>query len=262
MNESIKLVRNYQKSGLEKDYVIIQLEFSTLMKSYQKGIPTHYKEDVFQCLAMGLYNVISKFKINFEPIIPKELFINKNLKLLQSKEYQNANTVLGHTYVKNFIDKWGTEVLCEAFKSVDKRNFFLEEYSLFCNENQLIHCINKRFQSIIYDFYRSHGDYFEQEIRILNSCNENGEELINGIAGQNTECHDNILEEFDMDEKEIAFLNLFITEGKILTEAEVGKKIGISQQAVHKRKKKLKEKYFLNKNEEINSKINGHGCLK
>ena len=38
------------------------------------------------------------------------------------------------------------------------------------------------------------------------------------------------------------FLNLFIEEGKLISEQKVGKKLGISQQAVHKKVVKIRNK--------------------
>lgn len=52
-----------------------------------------------------------------------------------------------------------------------------------------------------------------------------------------------LLKDYGMSDKEITFLKNFIDGQCILTEKEVGIKLGISQQAVNKRKKKIIEKY-------------------
>lgn len=49
-------------------------------------------------------------------------------------------------------------------------------------------------------------------------------------------------EEDILTEEDKKFLNLFLKNGQALTEKEVGKKLGISQQAVNKRKKKIYQK--------------------
>ncbi len=41
---------------------------------------------------------------------------------------------------------------------------------------------------------------------------------------------------------EIDFLNLFIEDGKLISDQKVGKKLGISKQAVHKRIVKIRNK--------------------
>ena len=45
-----------------------------------------------------------------------------------------------------------------------------------------------------------------------------------------------------LNQKEIDFLNLFYEKEKILTEQQVADKLGITQQAVNKRKKKIYKK--------------------
>ena len=47
----------------------------------------------------------------------------------------------------------------------------------------------------------------------------------------------------DLSKKELMFLNYFIENGIQLSEQEVAKKLGISQQAVNKKKKQIIKKY-------------------
>ena len=61
-----------------------------------------------------------------------------------------------------------------------------------------------------------------------------------------------LLKDYGISDKEITFLKNFIDGQCILTEKEVGIKLGISQQAVQKRKKKIIEKY---KNKKKSKKI-------
>ena len=51
-----------------------------------------------------------------------------------------------------------------------------------------------------------------------------------------------ILKEKNLKEREIKFLLSFINNDKLLSEEEVAKKLGVSQQAINKRKKRIIKK--------------------
>ena len=70
----------------------------------------------------------------------------------------------------------------------------------------------------------------------LNSYVYEDIELIDTIADK-SESEYNLFEKYKFEEKEIKFLKCFLEDGRILTEAEVAKKVGITQQAVNKKKK-------------------------
>jgi len=72
--------------------------------------------------------------------------------------------------------------------------------------------------------------------------------MINQIADESTKEKNNPLNKYKMTIDEIVFLEKFIDNNSLLSESEVAKKLGISQQAVSKRRQKIRKKYhFLRK---------------
>ena len=102
----------------------------------------------------------------------------------------------------------------------------LENISLIENENQFIKYIDVTIRNVYIDYLRT---------------KENKETLIENIDILEDTKKDTLLFE-GLREEEIDFLNLFIEEGKLISEQKVGKKLGISQQAVHKKVVKIRNK--------------------
>ena len=132
------------------------------------------------------------------------------------------------SYIDNFKEKYKNET-----------NYnFEEEYNLFCNENQFRKYIDLLCKNKVIDFIRK-----EKQENIIS---------LNRLVDENTELLELIKEKEIKDikilysSKDLEFLNNFIEENRILTQKEVEKKLGTSQQVIsykiNKIKKKLKNK--------------------
>lgn len=119
----------------------------------------------------------------------------------------------------------------------------INEFYLFCNQNQFKNYINKVLNNKLIDFIRTNKIDREIKIISLNIVNDyDGEELLYKIPDTNSS---KIYSEIDyslLTNKEVEFLNLFYKDNEKLTEIEVANILGISQQAVSKRLIKIKNK--------------------
>lgn len=128
------------------------------------------------------------------------------------------------SYIDNFKEKYKNET-----------NYnFEEEYNLFCNENQFRKYIDLLCKNKVIDFIRK-----EKQENIIS---------LNRLVDENTELLELIKEKEIKDikilysSKDLEFLNNFIEENRILTQKEVAKKLGTSQQVISYKIKKIKEK--------------------
>lgn len=196
----------------------IVTNLNKLINSYVYKVEFYYREDLRQELLLGIYKVTKKFKIDNNIITDEELVIPES----------NSNVI-------NFNKRYGKDLY------ISKNNYIYlkKELTLFCNENQFIRYITKTFENIYIDFVMSNF-YISDKISI--KFDEKNyfinEELID-LKKYSNDLISNITEE------DLNFFRLFILDNKIITEREVGIKLGISQQAVNKRKKAILKKYRL-----------------
>lgn len=208
MNQLIKWIQKYQNS--KEDYL-----FEMIVKKEEKIIYYHlqkvskkYKDDVYQEMLIGLYRLLQTFEIR--------------------EHEENAD------YLNKFFLVFNEE-------SIKEENW-RQEYQYFCNEKQFIECLNKRLHSIYVDFLRRLS--YEMSLEICNFDIEDDRNIeVRDKTEEYKEKDYELLKDYGISDKEITFLKNFIDGQCILTEKEVGIKLGISQQAVHKRKKKIIEKY-------------------
>lgn len=169
--------------------------------------------------------------------------INKNLKKLD-KEYKDdlKQEILMSIFkvVNNFkIKTLNTDLsyidnFKEKYKNVTNYNME-EEYNLFCNENQFRKYIEVLCKNKVIDFIRKEK---HENVISLNNLVDEKNELIDMIKDEKIK-----EKEITFSSKNLEFLNHFIENDRILTQKEVAKKLGISQQAVSKKIKKIK-KFF------------------
>lgn len=169
--------------------------------------------------------------------------INKNLKKLD-KEYKDdlKQEILMSIFkvVNNFkIKTLNTDILYidnfkEKYKNVTNYNME-EEYNLFCNENQFRKYIDILCKNKVIDFIRKEK---HENVISLNNLVDEKNELLDMIKDEKIK-----EKEITFSSKNLEFLNHFIENDRILTQKEVAKKLGISQQAVSKKIKKIK-KFF------------------
>lgn len=134
------------------------------------------------------------------------------------------------------------EVLMKIHNAIFKFNIkIINDNDLKIIEAQFKKYINKIIVSVTKDFLKDKTNKFHHNLIQLNKINDDGIEVIETIKDES------IVEEskfwiYSFDNKEVEFLNLFIDNNRILTEKEVVKKLGITQQAVHKRKNNIIKK--------------------
>ena len=95
--------------------------------------------------------------------------------------------------------------------------------------------MNKKLKYVCCDFMRK---YKKLEIVSLDTLDDASEYIVD-----NSKVKMSYFDNLNLSDDEIQFLRHFIHKGRKVTEMEVAKELGISQQAVHKRKKKIVEKY-------------------
>lgn len=224
MNQLIKLVEKYQK---EESDIILNLIFEKIkpmLIKYRNKVPKFYQDDLNQEMLMRTHKLIKDFKIN------------SNYKIiLVNEENIDYKLIENNLYLQKFLKIYQRETLDNS-----KLN---QEYNLFCNEKQFINCLNIRLKSTYIDFIKKNKNYINQNIISLNQINLENIEMIDAIIDDFEPIETLLLGKHNLTNDELNFILEFMEKGRILSETKVGKKLGISQQAVNKRKKKIINKY-------------------
>ena len=114
-----------------------------------------------------------------------------------------------------------------SFEIIKYPNMKNQEENLFYNENQFIKYIKVSLRNIYLDYLR------KTKIELLENNDLIEDKENNSLKNMS----------FDqLSDEERAFINLFIEDKKIISERKVGEKLGISQQAVHKKVVKIRQK--------------------
>lgn len=224
INSLIKLIIKYKIDSTDNTFDKIVLKLNGLFKSYLNKVEPYYRDDLNQELLIKIYKAVKMFKIN------NDLFTKDDLFKLDSNPYAN-----------NFNKTYGLEFTIKDLNEKEL-SYYINEINLFCNENQFLKYISKTFNNIYIDFLRKHKNEINNLIIKVDQTDFVDTKTMN--------LHSNVMLEsnFNFDEDDLYFLKQFIENDRILTEKEVGERLGISQQAVNKRKKAIKEKYK-NKNQ-------------
>ncbi len=106
----------------------------------------------------------------------------------------------------------------------------------FC-QNQLLGLLEMKFKYVIAKFYRTYGEVLKRERSM-----EKVESYLTSFDPPVIELKE-ILSNKNVSSSEIQFLDKFIVDGKLLTQAEVAKELGISQQKVSRLWNSVKRKY-------------------
>lgn len=160
---------------------------------------------------------------NFKNKINKEILkvrINDREDIYQEIYMKIEKIILNFEIKKHEINK---RILIDNNTSYYK-------YMLYINQLELCKYINKSIENLVIDYKRkiykkivlkenNHANnYYHNKVRFL-------KELINNINDENYKTR-----------KMISFLKLFIQDDNYVTEKEVAIKLGVSQQAINKRK--------------------------
>lgn len=204
-----------------------------LIKSYVYKIHSYYRDDLYQEILIKIYNVIDTFKINLN------ILYEINIELVKNIKERNYYKILNEKYVNGYEEKYGDVVLIMYQNEKIQDSELILELSYFCNENQFINYINKSINSAFVNFVRNKKSEYNINIK-RERRKKNKIEEVNYL-----ELLDQLFLKYNLLDEEKKFLKMFIENNKLISEKTVGRKLGISQQAVNKRKKKITNKLKL-----------------
>lgn len=254
MNYVIKLVAQYQVTESEYILELLITELRDLIHYYNKRVEKFYREDLYQELVFRLFMVIKKFKFRKVESIDSSLFNQDNLNVLEENDFKNINDIFNNKYLLGFINKYGKELFKEACINKNKIEEFIYEFSMFSNENQFFNYLNRALYRETAYFYRKNHIKENAENISLNTIVANGIEMIDTIPDDKIDNREIIYREDLLSDDDIMFLSNFY-EGKIIIPGnEVARKLGVTQQAVSSRLKRL-EKRYLNRLSEYKDKV-------
>ena len=238
MNDKIKLVIEYKKDKENTIFEKIVEQYEKTIRYYVKKMPINVQDDMEQIILMKLdYIIKEKFEIIYD--LPIDNFINVYENILY---YQKNTEKLINEKIKYVISfyKMYNEIISNKSLTTEEIEY---EFILFCNERRLNKYLYTSFQRLCIDIGKKVMKIKENE----------------GIS-LNMKIHDNIeLQEIVEDknkEKEFLYdVNVFLPEEKKLlmyfyvenlSASKIGKILGITKQAVSKKKRKILEKYKIN----------------
>lgn len=228
MNKLIKKVLLYQQT---KDDLIFNDIITNLRKNIEiqkSKILRKYRSDLEQELLIEIYKGIIKYK-PLNEVISKKTSSDEIDKIY--------NQIIKNKYFVLFENKYKLD-----HKKNNDKFSLINEFYLFCNENQFRNYINKICERTRIDFYRTYKIKDEIKIISLNLMNDDNDELLNNLIDPSTLPKCDFINYDFLTKDDINFLNLFFKDNKKFTQSEIAKILGISQQAVSKRLNKIKNK--------------------
>lgn len=224
MNTLIKLTLSFRINLSNKVFEEILELLKKLMSIFLIDIKEE-QDELQEIYRIEILNTTKEFKIK-EYLDNDELNESKLQTLYQKEENSNS-------YIKDFIEIYGLEKFLKIFTSNQEKENFYNELNLYRNEKALFSYLAKRFLFLKKDFI---NERIKNNFLILFDENIHVEETPSRIN------LNDYLEEKNLNNEEKQLLLLFIKDGELLSEKEVGELLGISQQAVSKRIKKIIEK--------------------
>jgi len=242
MEKIVELVLKYQKDRKEEEFIKILNCFKLAINKYLCSVKLKDKEDIGQVVLFSIYVIIINFKYK-EADFDEHLFNKNTLEYLIKNEFKNVNKTMNQKYITKYIKDCGEEKFIRAFYSKRLRDIFIKDYNLYCNNNAFIKKVQKTLSGIRFKYIKR-----TKETMSLNEIYEDDMELLDMVIDETTNIKEKPFEKYQMTIDEIVFLEKFIENNRLLSESEVAKKLGISQQAVSKRRQKIRKKYhFLRK---------------
>lgn len=229
MNKLIKLIIEYQNNKDEELLKKIITKLDKLICKYQQRVKKYSQDDIKQIILIKIYKVVCEFKLNYQCLLD---YKSNDTKAIIIK-YHNREYNLNVDNISNFISQ-NESNLNTIINSKEPFLILLNEYILFNNENQFYRYIVKTLENVINSYYNQ----VKKDSVInytLNDLNLYGEEYIDYVEDKKKKYF--LIDDLNEIEKKIVTLL-----SQNYTEKEIGKKLSISQQAVNKRKKKIKEK--------------------
>lgn len=196
----------------------IYLQEITIMNELIKDIEKYQKENK-EVYFLKIYNRLDK-------IISYKLQLVKDKEDVKQLIYLNIILFIRKFKIKEIETKDNYDKFIKENK--EKNCNLKNEFKYYCNEKQFLKYFNKIIDTTIKKYYRDNKKHKNNL-----SINDN----IDISSTSNISLKDIFLK------KDYEFLFNFIENDTLLTEQEVAKKLGITQQAVNKRKKKICKKY-------------------
>lgn len=239
MNILIKKVIDYQQNRLEFVFEEILDELKELINIHTKKISKKYQEELRQELLMGIFECLNNFKV-----IYKTDFENLSIERL-IEEYQ---IIEADRYYKSFISKYKINEL--ILKTMDKSILinYINEYYLFCNENQFRKFIDTTFRNKRALFCRKNKIHEDDNIISFNLPIIDDIELIDIIPDNYNKKNKEVIDRSLLSDKDNQFIDAFSDGNYILKEKEVARKLGVTQQAVSSMLKRIRQRYTNNLN--------------
>lgn len=244
MNYVIKLVAKYQVTESEYILELLITELRDLINHYNKKVKKFYREDLYQELVYRLFMVIKKFKFRMIESIDTSLFNQNTLNILEENNFKNINDICNNKYLLGFINKYGKELFKEACINKNKIEEFIYEFNMFSNENQFFNYLNRALYRETAYFYRKNHIKENTENISLNTIVGDGIEMIDTIPDEKIDNRALIYIKDLLSDEDIKFLSNFYEGKRVLLEKEVAKKLGVTQQAVSSRFKRLRKRYL------------------
>ena len=196
----------------------IYLQEITIMNELIKDIEKYQKENK-NVYFLKIYNRLDK-------IISYKIQLVKDKEDVKQLIYLNIILFIRKFKIKEIETKDNYDKFIKENK--EKNCNLKNEFKYYCNEKQFLKYFNKIIDTTIKKYYRDNKKHTNNL-----SINDN----IDISSTSNVSLKDIFLK------KDYEFLFNFIENDTLLTEQEVAKKLGITQQAVNKRKKKIWKKY-------------------
>lgn len=194
------------------------IKYQKIYKKYH-----YYDSELFKEIALFfeplILKILKKIKNKINKDIYQEMIIKLNYLIIKFdiKKYD-----YDIKYIKNYIEE----------KKTKKEKIIYYEYNLFCNQNQLLKYVKRSLLNFVIDIVRKNErekkKIILKDFRVI----DNYEKEINFKKDP--------LEKLTNSQKEFVF-SFLDKDNNVLSERDVAKKLGITQQAVNKRKAKIKK---------------------
>lgn len=168
--------------------------------------------------------------------------IIKNIKISKTDNIDDIIKIYNNKYFKEFVNKYKQELQEIDFNNLNNIVLLMDEFNLFCNENQFIKYLIISFNNNVKSFNDQYRKEQPSKPISLNLMINDEIEYIDLIKDETKNFK--IFDENLLSKKDKKFLSLFFENNKILKGVEVASKLGITQQAVSIRLKRIREKYY------------------
>lgn len=242
MYEIVDLILEYKTTPNNQLLQKILDILNPYIRAKANKVHPFYREDILQELRLGTVLVIQRLNL-LAISLDKELFQTKNYIYLSERNFSldAIQRIFPNPYFLSFFKETGVEILKNAF--ITKNLYPIQQlYKKFTIRNQFYHILEKKYNSILYSFYRKYSSCISLETVSLNMKNPRGIERIEELPSAYTDLSIN-LEKYGIQKEDASFLMLFMDGSVILSQEKVSKLLGTSQQNISKKIVALRKKY-------------------